>query len=151
MDSIKIIKKHGQPGGLPVVTVYVDEEAPGETKALYEHIICTGSIAVMAIITESGTAFTADSLADLLVASGFDSASNALPLWGVSGLSARTDGFSLRTYYSVYANATGSNRLRLRTNAQTVSLAEGVWTVQSPVASTGDFTSFNDKIIPMRS
>lgn len=30
MDAIKVIKKHGQPGGLPVMTVYVDPEAPGE-------------------------------------------------------------------------------------------------------------------------
>ena len=30
MDAVKIIKKHGSPGGLPVITAYVDENAPGE-------------------------------------------------------------------------------------------------------------------------
>lgn len=33
MDAIKIIKKHGEPGGLPVMTAYISADAPGEVPA----------------------------------------------------------------------------------------------------------------------
>lgn len=32
MDAVKIIKKHGSPGGLPVITAYVADNAPGESE-----------------------------------------------------------------------------------------------------------------------
>lgn len=32
MDAVKIIKKHGEPGGLPVITAYVADNAPGESE-----------------------------------------------------------------------------------------------------------------------
>lgn len=33
MDAVKIIKKQGEPGGLPVLTAFVSADAPGEVPA----------------------------------------------------------------------------------------------------------------------
>ena len=33
MDAVKVIKKHGTPGGIPTITAYIDESAPGELPA----------------------------------------------------------------------------------------------------------------------
>ena len=66
MDSIKVIKKHGQPGGLPTVTVYVDADAPGESSdpvPKYLHTIRAGDASstsnLIYIVSDSETPFTA--------------------------------------------------------------------------------------------
>lgn len=136
MDSIKIIKKHGQPGGLPVVTVYVDENAPGETDStLYAHYIKDAGGCLITIISKDNTPFTAVSLGSFLYENGINSADNAIwfptspqfsntaegvrytyrnKIWGTSGASSnlKTENFGCPITYTdnkiVAGDTTGS-------------------------------------------
>ena len=86
MDSIKVIKKHGQPGGIPVVTVYVDEDAPGEYTAVkkYLHTITLDAVCTVIIINESSTAFTKATFAKWLYDNNYKSAGAVYKVTGNS-------------------------------------------------------------------
>lgn len=97
MDSIKIIKKHGQPGGMPVATVYVDDDAPGESKDLYLHRFQNGEITPalsLSIVTNSETALGYQGLVTILQELGYTSTSNLCGLSNYSGFD-NDDTFSL--------------------------------------------------------
>lgn len=70
MDAYKIIKKHGVPAGVPVVTVYVDEDAVGEYSPRFNHHISLADI-VIDIITSDATPFTTATFAKWLFDNGY--------------------------------------------------------------------------------
>lgn len=73
MDAVKVIKKHGSPGGLPTITAYVDENAPGEAQAvsLYLHQVKTANYIIL-VYSSSKTVFTTATFAKWLYDNGFN-------------------------------------------------------------------------------
>ena len=133
MDSIKIIKKHGQPGGMPVVTVYVDEDAPGETKPIYRHRITRTKSSYswsIDIFNDDPTAFTAASLAKWLKDNGYTS-------YGVSG-------YPIQQIVINYANGSLQTQETLfSSNGTTISMRV---TTYSPVINESALTYTQESV-----
>lgn len=73
MDSVKIIKKYGQPSGVPVITAYVDEDAPGEAgqeRKLYQHVITVKDCS-FTIINDDSKPWTLEKLKEFLILYGY--------------------------------------------------------------------------------
>jgi len=112
MNAYKIIKKHGVPSGIPVITVYVDPEAPGEAPGeskQYQHVIhCSSPLDLkVVIINNSNEPFTANSLIQWLTDKGYDSAQNlyrhVIGYGGLTGVSSNK--FITQDWIGVYARS----------------------------------------------
>ena len=136
MDSIKIIKKHGQPGGLPVLTVYVDEDAPGEGQKLYQHRITrnqSGNSWAVVIVSTDATPFTGATFAKWLYDKGFISYGGGLP---IQQLEVNTNNGTLQNQEALFsANGT---YISVRYTSYTPSITDNTltYTTESTTALT---------------
>lgn len=139
MDAMKVIKKHGAPGGLPVVTIYVDADAPGEDRTLYEHhISVTNYGEVLCLISDSSTPLDASTLNTILKDAGYASYSTALPI--TTSIRMLTN----KIYHGVGIYGT-TNTLYITTVTDTLSISEGSIT-SSSATSYSAVSSITDKV-----
>lgn len=145
MDSIKIIKKHGSPGGLPVVTAYVDENAPGEAeKKLYLHNISMGTFGhTIDIISNDSTPFSYTTLNKWLKDNGYAQQSQALPVYGTILIG--SDPSTLVVPIGIYGG-TSTPQANMKTIVTTI--VDGVVTYTAGAQySAVPFGALTDKVI----
>lgn len=125
MDSMKLIKKHGSPGGLPVMTVYIDADAPGEAHEVvkkYLHSIDISDRCVVTVVTEDSTPFTLETFAKWLYDNGY-TYSLGKPLYKATGvyLSHDQNNTTITFYTIMGVYSSNGTTLKLQTATRTVS------------------------------
>lgn len=142
MDAIKIIKKHGTPGGLPVVTVYVDADAPGEAQAsepLYVHEIQAGAMKAQ-VVTKDSTAYTMTTFVKWLQDNNHD-ATHSLVASGLD-MSLVNSGTTIALVVPQRFYADSNDKLKVNATRMEYTLADGVFT-RSQTTPTLDYTSYS--------
>lgn len=143
MDSIKIIKKHGQPGGLPTVTVYVAEDAPGEFGGeveLYLHQLTmptTSPFGSINIISKDKTPWVRADLVAFLKDNNYTSTSSAFTLAPFS--TAVVNSNKIRTAVSIYYKES-TNKVIFRSREFSFNIVDNAISI-SPGGVLVDFES----------
>lgn len=144
MDSIKVIKKHGQPGGIPVITVYVDEEAPGEVNDIYFHFIVTGLFS-FGIFTEDAEPYTTASFAKWLYDHGYTNATASNKRFP---LTTTWESHSANKLTLVRAGGLASSNgtsIQVGTSSTDVSIVDGVLSFTTPTGQSS--TTISNDIV----
>ena len=147
MDAVKIIKKHGSPGGVPTITAYVDENAPGEAQAtsLYLHQIKASNY-IFHLYSSSDTPFTTGTFAAWLKNNGFNSNTKlfscVVPASVPSVSSGQVQYYLLKGAYSTNGTVTSLRvkGYKLSVSSNTLSITESSDSDQSITVSSDTVT-----------
>ena len=152
MDSMKLIKKHGSPGGLPVMTVYIDADAPGEvdTLQLYEHYITLNRWTHCVIVTRESTPFTLSTLAKWLydngkIAAGADKSIPCFNVFEASVPTTADNTFTLKKSREVYS--TDGTNVKMYEDDYKITYSDGVFTLASTGKQVNLSAPFYDSVI----
>lgn len=123
MDSMKLIKKHGNPGGLPVMTVYIDADAPGEAHAVkYLHSVDLSDRCIVTVVTEDSTPFTLETFAKWLYDNNYTNASGKPPYKATGVYLSHDTAASSITFYTIMGvYSSNGTAIKLQTSTRTVS------------------------------
>lgn len=151
MDAFKIIKKHGVPAGVPVITAYVDPDAPGEAQplTLYQHIITYGDNMVI-INNNSSTLFTLNTFAKWLYDNNYKSATNAKSYYVIphyDSITTANNTFTIIKHLGFFSD--NGSRIYIATVKSTITFSDNTFSKVDSVENIAATitNNFNDKMI----
>lgn len=152
MQSVKIIKQHGNPSGLPVLTAYVDPDAPGETSdPLYAHYVSVATFAHFVVVSKDNTPFTLSTLAKWLYDNGFTSYTGTyMPCFTVFDIGTpSTPDNTFKLYTSVCVYSSDGTSIKLQQTNNTITYDDGKFTKTSQV-QLRDMSTINDTVVEIK-
>lgn len=143
MDAIKVIKKHGVPAGVPVITVYVDPNAPGERVTMYGHRITTPGFNLY-IITSTSEPFTTASFAKYLYDRGFRDDSTIMAINKTTFSQSGENKVRQQTLLGIFSN--NGTQLKQSIKNEYLSVNTNILVLSDATISENFLITFNDDV-----